>query len=1715
MPQDQQERGAAQQPLLERRTPLGGTVALAILLAFFFLMPFAFRAARLSLNKKENDIKDWLPSDFVETSELAWFGQHFAGESFVIATWPGCNAEDQRLKLLESKLRHESSQADPAEGIADRDLADDYRSAKEYGTRLGLLPTTRELDGWGGENEKWFATADGLWYYILPNGHLHRWEEKSNGPAGLIRNIKRSLGRHQLSGTFVAAFGDQKNQDGTPNPFHDDPSLLCAPMFRTIETGVSLVSELAKEGGLLWPVDLTDPSRRGVVAERRAMERLTGSMFAPAVPKDFDWSADAFRDQVPADRRDEIPENFAAIVEKALSEFVEESFAGEKDRLATASDQLKADAWYRVFDAAEVPPPPRQTCLLITLTDIAQDNLAYALGRGVLGAPQGRLLQLARDSGVQPAASPSLAPPPFNRPDVESVAGAPPLRLGGPPVDNIAIDEEGTITLVRLVGYSVLVGALLSYLCFTSIKITIMVFIVGGSAAMLSMAFVSWTGGHVDAILMSMPSLVYVLGLSGSIHVINYYRDEVRQGGRSGAAGRALRHAVFPCSLAALTTAIGLASLYTSNLAPISNFGLYAAIGVIATLAILFSYLPAALQVFVTESKTDPVPGRDDPSAKESWLSDRWAAAGNWICRHHALVSVCCLAALLGAAMGLSKIKTSVQLLKLFDPNARIIRDYAWLESNFGKLVPMELVLRIPPSMQQERVTDSGLPFNLLERVEAVARINHVVRQTLGPPGLDVVGSTTAINTFLKPLPAVSNGWDPIRSQYLRDLSAGRDELLASDYVRLEQQGPYQDSELWRISLRVGALSDVDYGQFIKTLRTAVEPVLRAYDTRDQIISSLAKDPDLVNKKKPLIVMMGASDPQPFFQTGFIDTESNDNLSDEQRIMTRQIYLATLKELLKGERFQSPIWVDPDSTERPVPIGGEKWNRVVDRSDLFVWVGDQPAPKADLSGASQFIDGKAILDKSISHALLDDATIPEAVGSGALQVVYTGVVPVVYKAQRTLLGSLVQSIGLAFVLIAIVMVVLLNPAKSPLRMLAPGNVAAGLFAGMTSMIPNMFPVLLVFGLMGHFGRLVDIGTMMTASVAMGVAVDDTIHFLSWFRSYLDRGYDRVRAIEMMTTTTIPAATRLCSVIRPSIRDVKKSSVIRQLIRPVKSISVILRLIRIVKKHFCDPAFDPGCEEHHCDPAFDPGCEEHDPGCDPKFDPECEADFEWDPPEVVTGAPIMNGSYEVNVPEGTYRVIAFVEGNGSFANTEVTVTVPANTDVELDIELQSPDATIEARLINAGTGEVITGIDADVFAWSRANFADGRVDPTTGIASIPVVAGDWHVDHWVHDQTYVPIFSEDNKVTVESGETVTVDLLVGVNNATVSGTVRDPDGNGMPRAAVVLIGQDDLDGVWIWQEADQDGNFTLLAPEGSFKLEAAWGGDSNGEDWFWPLPIEVTTSEETPVTDQILDFRRADLTLTGTVNISGTTFAEDEAPFAFIYGWSDTGGFNHSEVQLYTDGSSITGTYSMAVISGTWNIGAVYEDGTEFWFDHQEINIDDDASADFDLEQGDPLPPSDSQQFDAEEPFQMEMADGTELSIPPGAMPVTGTVTLSIEPVATLPDQDHADVLSYGYSILARDENGQTIEEDFDEEVTIKFPYFEADLNGIPEDELVPAYFSTTNNQWTVPNNYVVDTEENVITMRISHFTDFAVVGDPATAVESGNDLYLPFIVTPN
>ena len=66
-----------------------------------------------------------------------------------------------------------------------------------------------------------------------------------------------------------------------------------------------------------------------------------------------------------------------------------------------------------------------------------------------------------------------------------------------------------------------------------------------------------------------------------------------------------------------------------------------------------------------------------------------------------------------------------------------------------------------------------------------------------------------------------------------------------------------------------------------------------------------------------------------------------------------------------------------------------------------------------------------------------------------------------------------------------------------MMMLLIGSVRVGLI----SMVPNLGPIIVVMGIMGWFNLSLDMFTMLIASIAIGLAVDDTIHFMYNFKRY--------------------------------------------------------------------------------------------------------------------------------------------------------------------------------------------------------------------------------------------------------------------------------------------------------------------------------------------------------------------------------------------------------------------------------------------------------------------------------------------------------------------------------------------------------------------------------------------------------------------------------------
>ena len=403
------------------------------------------------------------------------------------------------------------------------------------------------------------------------------------------------------------------------------------------------------------------------------------------------------------------------------------------------------------------------------------------------------------------------------------------------------INEEGQRTLLRLAIAAGGLGLLLSWWSLRSVRLTLIVFGSGIFSTCGATSTIWLTGCHADAIVLAMPSLIYVLTISGAIHLVNYYRVAVNEHGPNTAAARAMAMGMKPATLCSMTTAFGLLSLFASDLTPIRRFGIFSALGMGLMLVALFVLLPAALQYF-GHGNGFQRKGRRAPKAKQdrnSKLSDttvlgltlnrseRWKII--WVrnvIRYHRLIGFTSLLALIVLSAGIARIHTSVDLLKLFDGRTRILADYRWLETNLGNLVPLEILVRFDRRLIDDQGSDQ-FPgaLTMLERAKVVAQVRHEIDARFGRRGANLISTPISAITFLPALPKDSHSIrGVVQSRVINSrLRSGTNALLESGYLAMD---PESQDELWRISLRAAAFKDIDFGLLATDVQKVVAPII-------------------------------------------------------------------------------------------------------------------------------------------------------------------------------------------------------------------------------------------------------------------------------------------------------------------------------------------------------------------------------------------------------------------------------------------------------------------------------------------------------------------------------------------------------------------------------------------------------------------------------------------------------------------------------------------------------------------------------------------------------------------------------------------------------------------------------------------------------------------------------------------------------------------------
>jgi uncharacterized protein len=125
-----------------------------------------------------------------------------------------------------------------------------------------------------------------------------------------------------------------------------------------------------------------------------------------------------------------------------------------------------------------------------------------------------------------------------------------------------------------------------------------------------------------------------------------------------------------------------------------------------------------------------------------------------------------------------------------------------------------------------------------------------------------------------------------------------------------------------------------------------------------------------------------------------------------------------------------------------------------------------------------------------------------------VQVTVTGISSLYAHIVQLTKTSMIQSYLIAVALISVLMVLFIGDLK----------------LGLLAMIPNLSPILLTLAAMGILGVNLTVFSMFIGSIALGLAVDDTLHFFHGFKRYHEATGDTEEAIRLTFHSTGRALT---------------------------------------------------------------------------------------------------------------------------------------------------------------------------------------------------------------------------------------------------------------------------------------------------------------------------------------------------------------------------------------------------------------------------------------------------------------------------------------------------------------------------------------------------------------------------------------------------------------
>ncbi|MCX2745653.1 efflux RND transporter permease subunit [Mangrovivirga sp. M17] len=277
--------------------------------------------------------------------------------------------------------------------------------------------------------------------------------------------------------------------------------------------------------------------------------------------------------------------------------------------------------------------------------------------------------------------------------------------------------------LLLFLSISIVLTTLILFLVFRSFKGIIFPLMIVVVSVLWTIGFMTVTGKKLDLLMVMLPTILFVVGMSDVIHFSNKYIEELRHGKlKLKALIKTVREIGLATFLTSLTTAIGFFTLYTLNIAPIREFGVYTGIGVFMAYMVTLLVLPS-LYIFTDKPKQS-----HNIKNKRFWLN-LMSRSFRYVFKNRRMILLSSILLTSICIIGTYNIKVNAFLIDDLPEKDPLKQSFVYFDKNFGGVRPLEIAIKSKndePLLEREALIEIEKLTNYLDTAYQAGNILSV-----------------------------------------------------------------------------------------------------------------------------------------------------------------------------------------------------------------------------------------------------------------------------------------------------------------------------------------------------------------------------------------------------------------------------------------------------------------------------------------------------------------------------------------------------------------------------------------------------------------------------------------------------------------------------------------------------------------------------------------------------------------------------------------------------------------------------------------------------------------------------------------------------------------------------------------------------------------------------------------------------------------------------